>query len=71
MLMRVTWEIDVDADTPREAAQRALEIMQDPESIATVFEVRGMGTGRGVGGEKGETGTGETGTGVTVDLLEG
>jgi hypothetical protein len=35
----VTWEIDMEAETPREAAQRALEIMQDPESIGTVFKV--------------------------------
>jgi len=36
---RVTWEIDIDEDTPRAAAQRAQEIMRDPESIATVFKV--------------------------------
>lgn len=36
---RVTWEIDIDADRPRAAAERAQEIMRDPESIATVFKV--------------------------------
>ena len=36
---RVTWEIDIDAETPRAAAARAQEIMRDPESIATVFKV--------------------------------
>ena len=35
----VAWEIDIEAETPREAAERALAIMQDPESIGTVFKV--------------------------------
>jgi hypothetical protein len=35
----VTWEIDMEAATPREAAQKALDIMRDPESIGTVFKV--------------------------------
>jgi hypothetical protein len=35
----VTWEIDLDADSPREAAERALAIHRNPESIATFFEV--------------------------------
>ena len=38
--MRVKWEIDVDARTAREAARQALMIQRDPESTATVFEVR-------------------------------
>lgn len=38
-MYRVTWIIDIDADTPREAALRALEIQRDPNSIAQVFEV--------------------------------
>jgi hypothetical protein len=37
---RVQWEIDVDADTPEDAARQAFEMMRDPESIATVFSVR-------------------------------
>ncbi len=35
----VSWEIDIEADSPMEAAQKALEIQRDPESIATVFLV--------------------------------
>lgn len=35
----VTWQIDIDAADPVEAAQRALEIQRDEESIATVFVV--------------------------------
>lgn len=38
---RVTWEIDVDARTPREAAEQALAIQRDPVSAATVFGVEG------------------------------
>ncbi len=36
---RVRWEIEVDAETPREAVENALEIHRDLSSIATVFEV--------------------------------
>ena len=36
---RVHWEIDLDADSPREAAEQALTIHRNPESIATVFDV--------------------------------
>ena len=39
-LYRVTWEIDLDAASPRAAAEKALEIQRDSESIATVFSVR-------------------------------
>lgn len=35
----VTWEIELDAETPEEAARKALEIQRDPNSIATVFDV--------------------------------
>lgn len=35
----VVWKIDLDADTPTEAAKKALEIQRDPDSIALVFEV--------------------------------
>ena len=35
----VKWEIDVEAETPQEAAQKALEIQRDLGSFATVFEV--------------------------------
>jgi hypothetical protein len=35
----VIWEIDLDAETPKEAAKKALSIHRDPDSIATVFHV--------------------------------
>jgi hypothetical protein len=35
----VHWRIDIEAETPLEAAQKALEIHRDPASLATVFEV--------------------------------
>lgn len=38
-LYRVTWEIDIDADSPLGAAQHALAIQRDPENIATLFVV--------------------------------
>lgn len=38
----VTWEIDIEADSPREAAEAALHIQRDPDSIATVFKVDGQ-----------------------------
>jgi len=41
----VMWTIEVDADYPDEAAHRALEIMRDPESTATCFQVVGKGEG--------------------------
>ena len=37
--MHVTWEIDLDAATPREAAEKAFAIMQQPGTTATVFDV--------------------------------
>jgi hypothetical protein len=36
---RVTWEINLDAETPTDAAKRAFAIQRDPISIATVFSV--------------------------------
>lgn len=35
----VTWSIEVEATSPKVAAEMALEIQRDPESIATVFMV--------------------------------
>jgi hypothetical protein len=35
----ITWEIEIDAKTPEEAARKVLEIQRDPASIATVFDV--------------------------------
>jgi hypothetical protein len=36
---RVKWTIDVDAESAKEAAEKALEIQRDKESTATVFSV--------------------------------
>ena len=36
---RVTWNIDIEADTPEDAARQAREIQLDPTSMATVFDV--------------------------------
>ena len=36
---RVTWIIDIGAETPMEAAQKARDIQLDPTSIATFFQV--------------------------------
>lgn len=36
---RVEWAIDIEADTPEEAARLALEIQRDPASTAMVFTV--------------------------------
>jgi len=36
---KVVWEIETWADSPSGAARQALEIMQDRESHATVFDV--------------------------------
>ena len=35
----VTWDIEVEADTPVEAAKMAREIQLDRDSIATIFKV--------------------------------
>ena len=39
MLYRVVWEIDIDAESFEDAAQKALDIQRDPESIATCFVI--------------------------------
>jgi hypothetical protein len=41
---RVQWDIDIDADSPKQAAEEALKIHRDHNSIATVFNVREWGT---------------------------
>lgn len=38
---RVTWEMEIPATSPLDAARTALRIHRDPESIATSFEVDG------------------------------
>lgn len=35
----VSWDIQVDADSPEDAALQALDTHRDPESTATVFLV--------------------------------
>lgn len=40
MEYHVMWEIEVEADSPREAAEEARAIQRDPKSTATVYEVR-------------------------------
>lgn len=37
---RVTWELDIYADTPIQAAKTALRIQRDAGSSATVFDVQ-------------------------------
>lgn len=37
----VSWDIDLDASDPVDAARKALAIQRDPGSWATVFTVRG------------------------------
>ena len=39
MEYRVTWTIDLDADSPEDAARLALAIHRNPQSLATVFDV--------------------------------
>ena len=41
----VTWEISIEADSPEEAAVKALEIQRRPTSWATVFDVYHETTG--------------------------
>ena len=41
----VTWTTDMIADSPREAAEKALEIHRNPLSLATVFTVEDTRTG--------------------------
>lgn len=37
---RVTWEIDIEATSPKAAAKKALQYQRDPDSSATYFDVR-------------------------------
>lgn len=37
----VCWRIDIEADSPYEAALKAREIVMDPTSTATIWEVTG------------------------------
>lgn len=42
---RVTWEMDIDADTPEDAARQAWAYMRQRGSEATVFTVTAAGAG--------------------------
>lgn len=42
---KVTWIIDIDASTEREAAEQALKIQRDVFSTATFFTVKDVGAG--------------------------
>jgi hypothetical protein len=52
----VEWSIDIDAETPEQAARIAQSMMLDPESTATCFDVREFDS---------------DGEAVSVDLMEG
>jgi len=39
----VLWEIDLEAESPEDAALQALGIHRDPQSVATVFAVEHKG----------------------------
>mgnify|MGYP001579035048 CR=1 FL=1 len=41
---RVTWIIELDAESHEKAAKEALEIQRDPGSTATVFVVKNLNT---------------------------
>lgn len=41
----VSWEIEITANTPEEAARKALAVQRDPNSIAMVFDVIGENGG--------------------------
>lgn len=45
MEYQVNWFINLDADSPKEAAELARKIQQDPESIATLYHVENEETG--------------------------
>ena len=52
----VEWDIDIfDVPTPQDAAEKALRIQRNPNSIATVFRVTNT----------------ETGVQAVIDLIDG
>jgi hypothetical protein len=46
MQYKVVWTIDIEANSPLEAANEALLIQRDKGSEATYFEVRNPNTGK-------------------------
>lgn len=53
-LYHVIWEIDIYAQSPREAAKEAQGIQQDKDSTATVFDVTGEDSDKAVRIDLGE-----------------
>lgn len=51
---KVRWEIDVEADSPRQAAILARKIQLDPTNLATVYDVYNEDTLRKTGEAVGE-----------------
>jgi hypothetical protein len=49
MQYKVTWVIELDADSPEEAAWEALRIQRDKSSEALSFDVEHLGSGKEVG----------------------
>ena len=47
-LYHIVWEIDIYAQSPREAAKEAQAIQQDKDAMATVFDVTEAGSDRTV-----------------------
>ena len=47
-LYHVVWEIDIYAQSPREAAKEAQAIQQDKDAMATVFDVNEEGSDKTV-----------------------
>ena len=39
MEYQVEWAIDVDAESPQDAALQCLKMQRDPDSTATIFDV--------------------------------
>lgn len=39
MNYHVNWEIELDAESPVDAARKALAVQRDPQSLASVFVV--------------------------------
>jgi len=65
MQYKVVWTIDIEANSPQEAAKEALLIQRDKGSEATAFEVCNPNTGKLIESVDLET------DGNTVTLYEG
>jgi len=65
MQYKVVWTIDIEANSPQEAAKEALAIQRDAGSEAVAFEVKDPNTGKLIESVDLET------DGNTVTLYEG